>query len=150
MVIRQGRRGPFLACTGYPKCKNAKDVDAQGNPVPEFDPGVTCEKCGSAMKVRKGPRGPFLGCSAYPKCKGTRPMPEELKEKYKAIMPPPPPKKAIPQVEVRETCPDCGGPMKLQPSRFGGVGYFLGCANYPKCKGKRQLSPELLEQLQAV
>jgi DNA topoisomerase-1 len=149
MVIRQGRRGPFLACTGYPKCKNAKDVDAQGNPVPEFDPGIACEKCGSPMKVRKGPRGPFLGCSAYPKCKGTRPMPEDLKEQYKATMPPPAPKKAVPQVEVSEPCPECGGPMKLLPSRWGG-GYFLGCANYPKCKGKRQASPELLEQLQAV
>jgi DNA topoisomerase-1 len=147
MVIRQGRRGPFLACTGYPKCKNAKDVDAQGNPIPEFDPGVACEKCGSPMKVRKGPRGPFLGCSAYPKCKGTRPMPEDLKEKYKAVMPAPAPKKAVPQVAVSETCPECGGPMRVLPSRFGG-GYFLGCANYPKCKGKRQASPELLEQLQ--
>jgi DNA topoisomerase-1 len=149
MVIRQGRRGPFLACTGYPKCKNAKDVDAQGNPVPEFDPGIACEKCGSPMKVRKGPRGPFLGCSAFPKCRGTKPMPEDLKEQYKAIMPAPPPKKPVPQVEVSETCPECGGPMKLLPSRFGRGGYFLGCANYPKCKGKRQASPELLEQLEA-
>jgi DNA topoisomerase-1 len=149
MVIRQGRRGPFLACTGYPKCKNAKDVDAQGNPVPEFDPGIACEKCGAPMKVRKGPRGPFLGCSAFPKCRGTKPMPEDLKEQYKAVMPAPTPKKALPQVEVSETCPECGGPMKLLPSRFGRDGYFLGCANYPKCKGKRQLSPELLEQLHA-
>jgi DNA topoisomerase-1 len=150
MVIRQGRNGPFLSCSGYPKCRNAKNVDAQGNPIPEFDPGIACEKCGSPMKVRKGPRGPFLGCSAFPKCRSTKPMPEDLKEQYNAIMPPPAPKKAVPQVEVRETCPDCGGPMKLQPSRFGGVGYFLGCANYPKCKGKRQLTPELMEQLQGA
>jgi ssDNA-binding Zn-finger/Zn-ribbon topoisomerase 1 len=39
--------------------------------------------------------------------------------------------------------------MKLLPSRFGRGGYFLGCANYPRCKGKRQAPPELLEQLQA-
>jgi DNA topoisomerase-1 len=147
MVIRQGRRGPFLACTGYPKCKNAKDVDAQGNPVPEFDPGIACEKCGAPMKVRKGPRGPFLGCSAYPKCRGTKPMPDDLKEQYKAVMPAPAPKKTVPQVEVSETCPECGGPMKVLASRFG-PGYYLGCANYPKCKGKRPASPELLEQLQ--
>jgi DNA topoisomerase-1 len=146
MVIRQGRRGPFLACTGYPKCKNAKDVDPQGNPVPEFDPGVACEKCGSPMKVRKGPRGPFLGCSAYPKCKGTKPMPEDLKEKYKAMMPAPAPKPALPEVAVNETCPECGGPMKVRSARGR---YFLGCAAYPKCRGTRQASPELLEQLQA-
>ena len=49
MVIREGRRGPFLACTGYPKCKNAKDVDANGNPVAQIDLGIKCEKCGAAM-----------------------------------------------------------------------------------------------------
>jgi len=149
MVIREGKRGPFLACTGYPKCKNAKDIDAQGNPVPEFDPGIACDKCGSPMKVRKGFRGPFLGCSAFPKCRGTKPLPDDLKEKYKAMAPPPAAKKAVPQVEVTETCPECGGPMTIKPSRFGRGGYFLGCANYPKCKGKRQASPELLEKLQA-
>ena len=83
MVIREGRRGPFLACTGYPKCKNAKDVDAKGNPVQPIDSGIKCEKCGSPMTVKKGPRGPFLGCSAYPKCRSTKPVPEEMKEKLK-------------------------------------------------------------------
>ena len=51
----------------------------------------------------------------------------------------------MPEVEVDETCPECGGPMKLRPARKG---YFLGCAKYPKCKGTREASPELLEQLQ--
>jgi len=31
MVLRQGKRGPFLSCSGFPKCKNTKDADAQGN-----------------------------------------------------------------------------------------------------------------------
>jgi DNA topoisomerase-1 len=144
MVIRQGRRGPFLACTGYPKCKNAQDVDAEGNPVKPIDVGIACVKCGAPMIVRRGPRGPFLGCSAYPKCRSTKPVPEELKEQIKAIMPAPV-KKAVPTVEVQETCPECGGPMKLRPGRRG---YFLGCAKYPKCKGTREAPPELLEQLQ--
>jgi DNA topoisomerase I len=147
MVLRQGRRGPFLACTGYPKCKNTKDVDAQGNPVQPIDTGVKCEKCGSPMMVRKGPRGPFLGCAAYPKCRNAKPMPPELKEKLKDQLPPPPAKKELPKVEVTETCPECGGPMKLRAKRAGGS-YFLGCAKYPKCKGTREASPELLEQLQ--
>jgi DNA topoisomerase-1 len=145
MVIRQGRRGPFLACTGYPKCKNAKDVDAQGNPVKPIDTGITCEKCGSPMVVKKGFRGPFLGCSNYPKCKSTKPLPPEMKEKLKDLLPAPAPKKTVPDVKVEETCPECGGPMKLRPGRKG---YFLGCAKYPKCKGTREASPELLEQLQ--
>jgi DNA topoisomerase-1 len=141
MVIREGRRGPFLACTGYPKCKNAKDVDAEGNPVAPIDAGVACEKCGSPMTVKRGPRGPFLGCSAYPKCRSTKPVPEEMKAKLNL---PAPAKKPTPAVEVQETCPDCGGAMKL---RNGRKGWFLGCAKYPKCRGVREASPQLLEQL---
>jgi DNA topoisomerase-1 len=144
MVIRQGRRGPFLACTGYPKCRNAKDVDAQGNPVKPIEVGINCEKCGSPMTVKRGPRGPFLGCSAYPKCRSTKPVPEDLKERLKELMPAPA-KKAVPAVEVHETCPECGGPMKLRPSKRG---FFLGCAKFPRCKGTREAPPELLEQLQ--
>jgi DNA topoisomerase-1 len=140
MVLREGRRGPFLACTGYPKCQNAKDVDAEGNPIKPIDTGINCEKCGSPMTVKKGPRGPFLGCSAYPKCRSTKPMPEELKAKVKAMYPPP---KKVPAVEVKETCPECGSPMKLRGSRRG---YFLGCSKYPKCKGTREAPPELLDQ----
>jgi len=144
MVIRQGRRGPFLACTGYPKCKNAKDVDAQGNPVQPIDTGIACEKCGSPMTVKKGFRGPFLGCSNYPKCRSTKPLPPEMKEKLKDMLPAAP-KKTVPTVQVDETCPECGGAMKVRSARKG---YFLGCAKYPKCKGTREASPELLEQLQ--
>ncbi len=143
MVIRQGRRGPFLACTGYPKCRNAKDVDVHGNPVQMPDLGINCDKCGSPMAVRRGPRGPFLGCTAWPKCRSTKPVPEDLKERLKELLPAPA-KKAMPAVEVQETCPECGGAMKLRSSRRG---YFLGCASYPKCKGTRQAPAELLEQL---
>jgi DNA topoisomerase I len=146
MVIREGPRGPFLACTGYPKCRNAKDVDAQGNIVKPIDLGINCEKCGSPMAVRKGPRGPFLGCTGYPKCRSSKPVPDDLKEKLKAEMPAPAPKKEVPQVEVSETCPECGSPMRLQLNRRRG-NYFLGCSTYPKCKGTRQPSAELLEQL---
>jgi DNA topoisomerase-1 len=145
MVIRQGRRGPFLACTGYPKCKNAKDVDAEGNPIKPIDTGIVCEKCGSPMAVKKGFRGPFLGCSNYPKCRSTKPIPAEMKEQLKNLLPAPAAKKTLPDVKVDETCPECGGPMKLRHARKG---YFLGCAKYPKCKGTREASPELLEQLQ--
>src|SRR5262245_38592033 len=144
MVLREGRRGPFLACTGYPKCKNAQDVDAQGNPVKPLDVGVNCEKCGAPMRVKKGPRGPFLGCSAFPKCRSTKPMPDDLKEQFKDQLPPSAPRKQTPQVEVSETCPQCGGPMKVRPGRRG---FFLGCAKYPKCKGTREAPPEVLEQL---
>ncbi len=146
MVIREGRRGPFLACTGYPKCKNAKDVDADGNPVKPVDLGINCEKCNSPMAVKRGPRGPFLGCTAYPKCRGTKQVPEDLKEKLKTMFPAPA-KKAMPAVEVTETCPECDSPMKLRQGRGR---YFLGCSKYPKCKGTREVPAELLEQVEAA
>jgi DNA topoisomerase-1 len=141
MVVREGRRGPFLACTGYPECKNAMDVDAQGNPLKPVDTGMKCDKCGSPMAVRKGPRGPFLGCTAYPKCRNAKPLTAELKEKLKDVLPPP---KKVPAVEIDIPCPECGGPMK---ARQGRRGYFLGCAKYPKCKGTREVPPELAEKL---
>jgi DNA topoisomerase-1 len=146
MVIRNGRRGPFLACSAYPKCKNAKDVDAQGNPIKPIETGVTCDKCGGPMAVRKGPRGPFLGCMAYPKCRSAKPVPEELKEKLKDMFPPPA-KKNVPEVEIKDTCPECGSAMKLRPGRRG---FFLGCSKYPKCRGTKEPSSELQEKLDAL
>ena len=74
MVLREGRRGPFLACSAYPKCRTARSVDARGRPVEPPDTGVRCDKCGSPMVVKRGPRGPFLGCSTYPRCRGTKAM----------------------------------------------------------------------------
>ena len=99
------------------------------------------------MAVRRGPRGPFLGCTAFPKCRSTKQVPEDLKEKLKDILPPPPKKKEMPAIEIRDTCPQCEAPMKLRPGRGG---YFLGCSKYPKCKGTREASPELLEQILAA
>jgi DNA topoisomerase-1 len=145
MVLREGRRGPFLGCSGYPKCRNTKEADAEGNPI-DTDSGLKCEKCGEPMMIKRGPRGSFLSCSAYPRCRATKPLPEELKEKAKAISAARP-KKQTPAIEVRETCPECGGAMKLRPSRRG---YFLGCSKYPKCKGTREAPPEVLEQVQAA
>jgi DNA topoisomerase I len=142
MVLREGKRGPFLGCSAYPKCRNVKDVDAEGNPVQPVEVGINCEKCGSPMRVKRGPRGPFLGCSAYPKCRSTKPIPEDLKGSLN--LPAPPPKKPTPNVEVHETCPECGGPMKLRPGRKG---WFLGCAKFPRCRGTREAPADLLEQL---
>jgi DNA topoisomerase-1 len=144
MVLREGPRGPFLSCSAYPKCKNAMDVDAKGNPVKPVQVGIDCEKCGAPMVVKRGPRGPFLGCSAYPKCRSTKKIPEEMKEKIEAMLPPAPAKKEMPKVEITDTCPDCGEAMKL---RYFRGNYFLGCSKYPKCKGTREASPELLEQI---
>ena len=61
MVIRTGRYGKFLACPGYPSCRNAK-------PIFE-DAGVKCPKCGGKAIILRTKRGrKYLGCGNYPKC----------------------------------------------------------------------------------
>lgn len=80
MVIKTGRRGEFLACSGYPECKNAKafELDPEGNikviekEEPEIREDVKCEKCGKPMAVRKGRYGKFLGCTGYPRCRNIK------------------------------------------------------------------------------
>ena len=148
MVLKTSRKGkPFLACSAYPKCKNAMDVDPDGNPVKPIETGIVCEKCNSPMIVRKSFRGPFLSCSGYPKCRNAKPLPPELKEKVAELMPAPP-KRPVPDVPVTQTCPKCGGPMKLRSGRGGS--YFLGCAKYPKCRGTSELSDELRQQIEQL
>ncbi len=149
MAKKEGSRGPFLGCTGYPKCKNIVDIDASGNPVKPVDIGIKCEKCQSPMTIKKGPRGPFLACSAYPKCRNSKNLTDEMKEQFKDLIPKPAPKKEMPNVEIPDLCGECGGPMRLQKSRFGGR-YFLGCLNYPKCKGTGKVSPALDEKIKLV
>jgi DNA topoisomerase-1 len=61
MVIKHGRFGDFLACPGYPECKNTKPL------VEELD--VPCPKCGGNVLIKKSKKGKkFYGCSNYPKC----------------------------------------------------------------------------------
>lgn len=61
MVVKHGRYGKFIACSGYPECKNVKKI------VNEI--GVKCPKCGNSIIARKSKRGRlFYGCSNYPKC----------------------------------------------------------------------------------
>ena len=87
MVIRTGRRGKFLACSAYPKCKNTYSIDEQGNKVASTGPIVTqhtCEKCGKPMVLRNSKRGYFLGCSGYPKCRNIVTISDEEIAKIKA------------------------------------------------------------------
>ncbi|MFN8537846.1 MAG: type I DNA topoisomerase [Thermomicrobiales bacterium] len=93
MVIKLGRFGKFMACTGFPECKNTKNI-AQGT-------GVTCPKCGKheivVKRARKGGRV-FYGCNGYPACDFTlwdRPLPSP--------------------------CPSCGGLMVEAGKRGSGA-----------------------------
>ena len=61
MVVKQGRFGKFLACPGFPECRNAKPLLR--------DTGVSCPKCGGKIVARKSRRGrAFYGCDRYPDC----------------------------------------------------------------------------------
>ena len=61
MVVKFGRYGKFLACPGYPECKNVKKI--------VNDTGAECPKCGGKIIQRKSKKGRvFYGCSEYPKC----------------------------------------------------------------------------------
>lgn len=61
MALKNGRYGDFLACTGYPKCRNTRPVSS----------GIACprEGCGGDLVERMSRRGRFYGCSKYPECK---------------------------------------------------------------------------------
>ncbi|HHH72611.1 MAG TPA: DNA topoisomerase I, partial [Sulfuricurvum sp.] len=121
LLMRSGRYGKFIACSGFPKCKYTEQVDEEGNAKAAPEPETTdevCDKCGSPMVVKNGRNGKFLACSAYPKCKNTRPL-EAPKE-------------------AKVPCPDCGGKLLFRQSRRGA---FWGCENYPKCKFISKFEP---------
>lgn len=72
MVIKWGRRGRFISCSGFPACRNSKSITT----------GVKCpeEGCDGELVERKSRRGMFYGCTRYPKCTYTsRKLPEEEK-----------------------------------------------------------------------
>jgi DNA topoisomerase-1 len=61
MFVKFGRFGKFIACPGYPECKNIKKMVTET--------GVPCPKCGGKVIVKKSKKGRvFYGCDQYPKC----------------------------------------------------------------------------------
>ena len=142
-------RGAFLGCTGFPKCRNTQPVDDKGKPVTAVKVDIPCEKCGGVMAVRQGRRGPFLGCTNYPKCRGTAQVPDDLKEQLGASASAAAASSGpdLKSIQVEETCENCGGSMIV---RRGRRGFFLGCANYPKCKGTREPGEVTMEKITAA
>ncbi len=155
LLLKLSKKGKeYFGCPDA-KCNFMADVGPDGAPAQPADTGLTCEKCGSPMVIKTSWRGPFLSCSGYPKCRNAKSITAELREKLKDILPPMPEKKPaaakpdLPQVTITETCPQCGSPMRLQKSRFGGR-YFLGCTKYPKCKGTKPAPKDVLDQIAAA
>jgi DNA topoisomerase-1 len=109
MVLKRGRFGQFLACTGYPDCKTTRRLD-QGRKVPDIPLDETCPQCGRNLVMRHGRYGEFTSCSGYPECKYVK------------------------QNLIGVKCPECktGEIVEKRARRKGNT--FYGCSNYPKCK----------------
>ena len=107
MVIKSGRFGKFLACPGYPECKNAK-------PLVDKTKG-TCPKCGAAVLAKKSKRGRvFYGCEGYPKCD------------FVTWNEP-----------TAQTCPQCGKTLFRRKGKGGGVQCLAEGCGYEKAgRGK--------------
>jgi len=127
MVIKWGRYGRFLACSGYPECKNTRQLaGGEGEGAPELHEDVAKEVCPvdpahGAMVLKKGRYGPFLACPNYPDCKATKRLVRgaEGKLQVEALKP------------IDENCPECGKPLMWRRGRFGP---FIACSDYPNCK----------------
>ncbi len=112
MVMRKGRYGAFLACSGYPECRNTIKIVTKGDTV-ELKADVvleeTCPNCGERLVLKHGRYGEFIACSRYPDCKYTK------------------------QKTTGVACqrPGCQGEIVERKSKRGRV--FYGCSNYPEC-----------------
>ncbi len=112
MVIKWGRNGEFLACPGYPECRNTMNFRREGDtvvPMKEEDVPTDekCPECSAPMVMKRGRFGKFFACTRYPECKGTKSVP------------------------IGVPCPKCGSDLSERRSRRGKT--FYGCTAYPKC-----------------
>jgi DNA topoisomerase-1 len=108
MVLKRGRFGQFMACTGYPDCKTTRRLD-QGKKVPDIPLDEKCPECGRNMILRHGRYGEFTSCSGYPDCK-------YVKQNFIGVK-----------------CPLCKeGELVEKRARKGNT--FYGCSKYPNCK----------------
>ena len=108
MVLKRGRFGQFMACTGYPECKTTRRLDQQKK-VPDIPLDEKCPECQRNLIIRHGRYGEFTSCSGYPDCK-------YIKQNFIGVK-----------------CPDCkDGDLVEKKARRGN--YFYGCSRYPNCK----------------
>jgi DNA topoisomerase I len=113
MIIKWGRRGRFVACSGYPECRNTMDfrqgADGKIELVPQETVDEKCPTCGKPMTVKRGRFGRFIACTGYPECK------------------------TVKQFSIGVACPECKiGQLTERMSRRGKL--FYSCNRYPDCK----------------
>ncbi len=115
LAVKLGRRGKFIACTGYKDgCRYTRPLEQEGQEVAE--PVVSeekCDKCGQPMLIKDGRYGKYLACSGYPACKNNQPL---VKPRGTGVV-----------------CPECReGELTEKKSRYGKM--FYSCNRYPQCK----------------
>lgn len=122
MLLRWGKNGEYLVCSGRPQCKNKKNaqLDAQGNvEIKQEESKGQCPNCGGDLVERMGRFGRFIACSTYPACKYTRP--------YTLGFPCP--------------NPDCTGELVEKVSKKKKK-KFYGCSKFPECTFVTGLPPK--------
>lgn len=116
MVVRMGRYGKFLACSGFPECKNIKSLPIKSGGLEgqtEGDGEMTekCDKCGAPLQKKRGRFGFFWGCSKYPECTFI---------------------KSIGQKKLGIPCPTCGiGEVIQRRSKKGKI--YYSCSRGKEC-----------------
>ncbi|MCR5505641.1 MAG: type I DNA topoisomerase [Bacilli bacterium] len=106
LVYKDGKKGRFIGCSNFPKCKYVVK-----EPVELIYTGEMCPDCGGPLVERKDKRGkPFIACSNFPKCHYVK-------------------SKENPEVS-NKICPKCGGKLL---EKKGPYGRFLGCEHFPDC-----------------
>src|ERR1035441_9648320 len=120
LVMKWGKHGKLIACTGYPECTYTREPDNADVEVAEQGEEEYCENCGRPMVLKKGRFGTFLACSGYPDCKTTKQIGGPQKK---------------PDQPLDEKCPQCQSNLVMKYGRFG---EFTACSNYPTCKYVKQ------------
>jgi DNA topoisomerase-1 len=125
LVIKWGKHGSFLACTGYPECTYTRELmvdlpDVDKADLSEQGDEEYCENCGRPMVLKKGRFGTFYACTGYPDCKTTKQIGGAQKKA---------------DVALDEKCPQCANHLVQKYGRFG---EFTACSNYPTCKYVKQ------------
>ncbi len=120
MILRDSKRGPFLGCSSFPKCRSTKMMKKLvGDELKQIEALV-----------------PLL------KEEGTKSA--EMAAKILGENPTAAKAKPINGTATDIDCDDCGKPMTI---RSGRRGYFLGCSGYPKCKNTMEMPAKLMEDL---
>ncbi|HOW53424.1 MAG TPA: type I DNA topoisomerase [Syntrophorhabdaceae bacterium] len=112
MLLRWGKSGEYLVCSGKPECKNKKNVKVGGDgkiTIVESEARGICPKCQGKLIEKKGKFGRFLACSNYPECKHTQ------------------------AYSLGYSCPLEGCPGKLVEKTSKMKKKFVSCSEYPKC-----------------